>query len=73
MESVIPKEEEITITYNTGTSSSAGSSSNLSVRPMEGLHEMGPPPFLIKTFDMVEDSSTDTIVSWSSASNCFIV
>ncbi|XP_057524835.1 heat shock factor protein HSF30 isoform X1 [Amaranthus tricolor] len=73
MESVIPKEEEITITYNTGTSSSAGSSSNLSVRPMEGLHEMGPPPFLIKTFDMVEDPSTDTIVSWSSARNSFIV
>ena len=40
---------------------------------MEGLHEMDPPLFFIKTFDMMENSSTDTIVFWSSASNCFIV
>nr|GMD90142.1 Heat shock factor protein HSF30 [Ipomoea batatas]GMD92437.1 Heat shock factor protein HSF30 [Ipomoea batatas] len=41
--------------------------------PMEGLHEVGPPPFLSKTFDMVEDPSTDEVISWSSARNSFIV
>ncbi|GFZ16247.1 heat shock transcription factor A2 [Actinidia rufa] len=40
---------------------------------MEGLHEMGPPPFLTKTFEMVEDPSTDSVVSWSRARNSFVV
>ncbi|OMO86532.1 Heat shock factor (HSF)-type, DNA-binding protein [Corchorus olitorius] len=40
---------------------------------MEGLNEVGPPPFLTKTFEMVEDPSTDTVVSWSKARNSFIV
>lgn len=43
------------------------------VQPMEGLHEVGPPPFLTKTFEMVEDPATDLIVSWSRARNSFIV
>ncbi|KNA25789.1 hypothetical protein SOVF_003720 isoform B [Spinacia oleracea] len=76
MESVIVKEEEVTIPFNAGTGSSSissASSSSFTARPMEGLHEMGPPPFLKKTFDMVEDPSTDTIVSWSKARNSFIV
>ncbi|PIA58645.1 hypothetical protein AQUCO_00500532v1 [Aquilegia coerulea] len=30
-------------------------------------------PFLSKTYDMVDDSSTDSIVSWSSGNNSFIV
>ncbi|KAK3153758.1 hypothetical protein QOZ80_2BG0180730 [Eleusine coracana subsp. coracana] len=42
-------------------------------RPMEGLHEVGPPPFLTKTFDLVEDPSTDAVVSWSRAGNSFVV
>lgn len=33
----------------------------------------GPAPFLIKTYDMVDDSSTDDIVSWSSTNNSFVV
>ncbi|KAJ6751360.1 hypothetical protein OIU85_001852 [Salix viminalis] len=33
----------------------------------------GPAPFLIKTYDMVDDSSTDEIVSWSSNKNSFVV
>lgn len=32
-----------------------------------------PPPFLTKTYDMVDDSSTDSIVSWSSSGDSFLV
>lgn len=54
-------------------SSVGSSSSSLSPRPIEGLHDVGPPPFLTKTFEMVEDPSTDAIVSWSRARNSFVV
>ncbi|KAG2726414.1 hypothetical protein I3760_01G111800 [Carya illinoinensis] len=33
----------------------------------------GPAPFLIKTYDMVDDSETDEIVSWSSHKASFVV
>ncbi|KAF0909374.1 hypothetical protein E2562_035815 [Oryza meyeriana var. granulata] len=42
-------------------------------RPMEGLHDAGPPPFLTKTYDMVDDAGTDGIVSWSATNNSFVV
>jgi len=42
-------------------------------KPMEGLHDVGPPPFLTKTYDMVDDRSTDGIVSWSAGNNSFVV
>ncbi|PPD82383.1 hypothetical protein GOBAR_DD20699 [Gossypium barbadense] len=42
-------------------------------KPMEGLNESGPPPFLKKTYEMVEDPVTDPIVSWSINRNSFIV
>lgn len=32
-----------------------------------------PPPFLSKTYDMVDDASSDAIVSWSGGSNSFVV
>ena len=32
-----------------------------------------PPPFLSKTYDMVDDPSTDSIVSWSNSNNSFVV
>lgn len=32
-----------------------------------------PPPFLSKTYDMVDDPSTDAIVSWSATNNSFVV
>ena len=66
MEGVIVKEEETT--YIIGLSSS-----NLSFQPMERLHDVGPPPFLTKTFEMEEDTSTDPIASCSRARNNFVV
>ncbi|KAK8603858.1 hypothetical protein V6N13_096327 [Hibiscus sabdariffa] len=33
----------------------------------------GPPPFLSKTYDMVDDPATDAIVSWSPTNNSFVV
>ncbi|KAJ6743415.1 HEAT SHOCK TRANSCRIPTION FACTOR [Salix viminalis] len=72
MEGVVVKEEE-TVTYTGGGGSSSSSSCSLSPHPMEGLNEVGPPPFLTKTYEMVEDPSTDTVVSWSGGRNSFIV
>ncbi|XP_042487033.1 heat stress transcription factor A-5-like [Macadamia integrifolia] len=33
----------------------------------------GPAPFLMNTYDMIDDSSTDKIVSWSDNKNNFVV
>ncbi|KAK3029884.1 hypothetical protein RJ639_038507 [Escallonia herrerae] len=33
----------------------------------------GPAPFLVKTYDMVDDPSTDRVVSWSASNNSFVV
>ncbi|OWM63381.1 heat stress transcription factor A-2-like [Punica granatum] len=42
-------------------------------RPMEGLSEAGPPPFLTKTFKIVDDPSMGRVVWWSVGRNSFIV
>ncbi|XP_073051637.1 heat stress transcription factor A-6b-like [Primulina eburnea] len=42
-------------------------------QPLEALPETGPPPFLSKTYDFVDDPSTNEIVSWSPGDNSFIV
>nr|DAD30324.1 TPA_asm: hypothetical protein HUJ06_009175 [Nelumbo nucifera] len=42
------------------------------LQPMEGLHDAGPPLFLKKTYDMVKDLATNSIVFWSKACNSFI-
>ncbi|EOA29419.1 hypothetical protein CARUB_v10025710mg [Capsella rubella] len=65
------EEETVTFCGSAAASSSVGSSS--SPRPMEGLNETGPPPFLTKTYEMVEDPATDTVVSWSNGRNSFVV
>ncbi|KAK8698510.1 hypothetical protein V6N13_114622 [Hibiscus sabdariffa] len=45
----------------------------LKAEPVERLNELGPAPFLTKTFEMVEDPETDPIVSWSIHRDSFIV
>uniref|UniRef100_A0A5B7CCM2 Heat stress transcription factor n=1 Tax=Davidia involucrata TaxID=16924 RepID=A0A5B7CCM2_DAVIN len=42
-------------------------------QPMEGLHDTGPPPFLTKTYDLVDDSNTDHMISWSRGNNSFVI
>ena len=42
-------------------------------RPMDGLGDAGPTPFLAKTYDMVDDPATDAVVSWSATNNSFVV
>ncbi|CAM8988390.1 unnamed protein product [Rhodiola kirilowii] len=55
------------------SSDPGGSSSSKSPAPLEGLHQAGPPPFLTKTYDIVENQSTNHIISWSSGNNSFVV
>jgi len=56
-----------------GSSSSDGPSFDPPPQPREGLHEGGPPPFLTKTYEMVDDTNTDRIVSWGVTGNSFVV
>lgn len=45
-----------------------------SYRRMDGPSgASAPPPFLTKTYEMVDDSSTDPVVSWNEGGNSFIV
>ncbi|VAH26018.1 unnamed protein product [Triticum turgidum subsp. durum] len=63
------KEEEEEGAHGRGDSPAVGAAP----RPMEGLHDAGPPPFLTKTYDMVDDPNTDSIMSWSAGNNSFVV
>ncbi|KAI4379547.1 hypothetical protein MLD38_005828 [Melastoma candidum] len=42
-------------------------------KPTEGLNEAGPPPFLRKAYEMVDDPKTDCLVSWSCGGRSFVV
>jgi HSF-type DNA-binding len=42
-------------------------------RPLERLHETPIPPFLSKTYDIVDDHTVDAVISWGPAGNSFIV
>ncbi|EYU38612.1 hypothetical protein MIMGU_mgv1a009189mg [Erythranthe guttata] len=41
--------------------------------PLESLYETPIPPFLGKTFDLVDDPSLDSIISWGKKDNSFVV
>ncbi|KAK4478713.1 hypothetical protein RD792_014211 [Penstemon davidsonii] len=55
--------------------SRAGGGENISgvPQPLESLHESPVPPFLSKTFDLVDDPSLDAIISWGEKGNSFVV
>ncbi|CAM0876849.1 unnamed protein product [Alopecurus aequalis] len=56
------------------TSPSSAAAANGAPRPLDGLADhAGPTPFLAKTYDMVDDPTTDAVVSWSATNNSFVV
>ena len=58
---------------NTARLASAASTATNSIPQMDAPQSSGPPPFLTKTYEMVDDAATHSIVSWSSANNSFVV
>ena len=54
-----------------GLTSGSGSSHPTVPPPITNAN--APPPFLSKTYDMVDDPATDAVVSWSSTNNSFVV
>ncbi|KAK9275531.1 hypothetical protein L1049_022798 [Liquidambar formosana] len=61
---------------NTATSSSSGGGgppAQPQPQPAPIPNANAPPPFLSKTYDMVDDPSTDAVVSWSPTNNSFVV
>ncbi|XP_011028139.1 PREDICTED: heat shock factor protein HSF8-like [Populus euphratica] len=55
-----------------GHSSISGGGAQAASVPMASQSN-APPPFLSKTYDMVDDPATDAVVSWSSTNNSFVV
>ncbi|KAL3507827.1 hypothetical protein ACH5RR_033209 [Cinchona calisaya] len=66
------KEKEFSAGSSSWYSGEAAFSST-TPRPMEGLNEGGPPPFLTKTYDLVDDPNTNDVVCWSKGNNSFVV
>ncbi|KAK3039658.1 hypothetical protein RJ639_026999 [Escallonia herrerae] len=56
-----------------GGGDGSSSSSMLNLPPIKALRDSGPPPFLRKTYDMVDDPNLDSIISWSPSRTSFIV
>ncbi|KAM7500847.1 hypothetical protein LguiA_025261 [Lonicera macranthoides] len=56
-----------------GVSSSMSLLTSIPKPKSKGVREGGPPPFLTKTYEMVEDPETNSIISWSSSGDSFIV
>ncbi|CAI0418519.1 unnamed protein product [Linum tenue] len=54
------------------STSGGGEGATAPVVPMTAQSN-APPPFLSKTYDMVDDQATDSVVSWSSTNNSFVV
>ncbi|CAI8587010.1 unnamed protein product [Vicia faba] len=53
--------------------SSGGEVSSQLPAPTPMQNSNSPPPFLSKMYDMVDDPSTDAVVSWSATNNSFVV
>ncbi|KAG6791999.1 hypothetical protein POTOM_001136 [Populus tomentosa] len=62
----------INTTASGGDASTSGGGSQAAPVPMASQSN-SPPPFLSKTYDMVDDPETDAVVSWSSTNNSFVV
>lgn len=56
-----------------GASGYGGNSRGVGPLPRRGRIRSFPPPFLMKTFDMVEDPDTNSIISWSPNNASFII
>ena len=54
-------------------SGGGGAAPALAPAPAPIPNASAPPPFLSKTYDMVDDPATDAIVSWSATNNSFVV
>ncbi|KAF5734312.1 Heat shock transcription factor A1D isoform 1 [Tripterygium wilfordii] len=55
------------------STSGSGGSQGVPATPTPIGSANAPPPFLSKTYDMVDDPATDSIVSWSPTNNSFVV
>jgi len=62
----------INTTASGGDASTSGGVALAAPVPMASQSN-SPPPFLSKTYDMVDDPETDAVVSWSSTNNSFVV
>ncbi|KAL2229332.1 UNVERIFIED_CONTAM: Heat stress transcription factor A-3 [Sesamum indicum] len=56
-----------------GSAAAAGESLMGIPQPLESLYETPIPPFLSKTFDLVDDPSLDATISWGAKGNSFVV
>ncbi|KAK3014710.1 hypothetical protein RJ639_008380 [Escallonia herrerae] len=50
-----------------------GASPFMVPKPIEGLRDAGPPPFLKKTYEIVDDPTTDPVISWTACCTSFVV
>ncbi|XP_052209488.1 heat shock factor protein HSF8-like [Diospyros lotus] len=58
---------------NGGTTAANGGAAMHPQNPMPISSANAPPPFLVKTYDMVDDPSTDKTVSWSRTNDSFVI
>ncbi|KAK9985019.1 hypothetical protein SO802_034544 [Lithocarpus litseifolius] len=74
MESVVTTEGDSTVSSGGGGGGGGGGGAQQQQQaPAPIPSGNGPPPFLSKTYDMVDDPATDPILSWSPTNNSFVV